>query len=257
MGVEFRTPPLAASATWYEGGASTFWNYRIQERPVDYVRALVYSDKEGTLYLDQSDDGGSTSNVLAGVSVSAGVAAVLPWTKLTKGWYRLRYVNGATAQTSFRIVKDTKGLAEGFLTGSNIPDDQPLPVSMVTGLSSEIDSVDMNKMSKGGITLVHNAITATATSDEQDCRGYNAVLVSVNISDAYNWTFKIQGSLASGGTFVDCYEQANTGVMVAMSYQTNVSKIFLFKGIPDFIKIVATEDENGATVSVSIQPLNA
>jgi len=110
MGVEFRTPPLAASATWYEGGASTFWNYRIQEKPADLIRVLVYADKAGTLYLDESDDEGITSSVLKSIAVSAKVAAVLPWTVLTKGWYRLRYVNGATAQGSFRIVKETRPL---------------------------------------------------------------------------------------------------------------------------------------------------
>jgi len=70
------------------------------------------------------------------------------------------------------------------------------------------------------------------------------------------WTFKVQGCLASGGTFVDWYEQANTGAMVLMSYQTNASKGFVFRGIPNFIKIVATEDEDGATVACRVQSLN-
>jgi len=44
--------------------------------------------------------------------------------------------------------------------------------------------------------------------------------------------------------------------MAAMSYQLNSNKVFLFKGIPDWIKIVATEDADGATVTVKVQPLN-
>jgi hypothetical protein len=113
------------------------------------------------------------------------------------------------------------------------------------------------KLSKGDVTTTHSAITATTTSAEVDCRGYNAILISAAISAAVqNWTFKVQGCMASGGTFVDCYELANTGTMTLMSYQTNVSKIFVFKGIPDYIKIVATEDVDGATVTVQVQPLN-
>lgn len=114
-----------------------------------------------------------------------------------------------------------------------------------------------NALIKGNITKVHDAITATATSGVIDCSGYNAILVDVAISGgANNWTFKVQGCMTSGGTFVDLYEQANTGSMVAMTYQCNASRMFIFRGIPDFIKIVATEDVNGSTVTVNVQPIN-
>ena len=131
-----------------------------------------------------------------------------------------------------------------------------IPVELAHPLDKNIDSIDAGRMSKGAVTTTHSAITATATSEEVDCSGYNSALVEVAISVASNWTFKVQGSLTSGGNFVDCYEQSNTGVMVAMSYQTNTSRIFLFKGIPDYIKVVATEDVDGATVTVKVQPLN-
>jgi len=124
--------------------------------------------------------------------------------------------------------------------GSPIKQSNPLPIGMA----------------KGSVVTAHNGITATATSDEVDCRGYNAVLVEVSISAAKNWTFKVQGCMASGGTFVDMYELANTGAMAAMSYQTDSSKMFVFKGIPDYIKIVATEDVDGAEVTVKVQPCN-
>ena len=112
-------------------------------------------------------------------------------------------------------------------------------------------------MGKGAVTLAHSAITGTATSTAIDCRDFNSVLVDVDISVlAKNWTFSVQGSLLSTGTFKDWYEQANTGVMTLMSYQTSASKGFVFKGIPDYIKVVATEDEDGATCTVRVQPLN-
>lgn len=123
-------------------------------------------------------------------------------------------------------------------------------------LDSGNDSINVNKMGKGSVTTAHNAITATATSAEINCVGYNAVLVYVTISDTYNWTFKVQGCPTTGGTFVDWYELANTGSMAAMSYQCNASRGFIFKGLPDYIKIVATEDQDGATVTVKAQPLN-
>lgn len=132
-----------------------------------------------------------------------------------------------------------------------------LPVSLDTTLDSDLDSINVDKMGKGSVTTAHSAITATATSTEIDCSGYNAILIEAGISvAAKNWTFKVQGCLISGGIFIDCYELANTGTMTLMSYQTNASRIFVFKGIPDHVKIVATEDEDGATVTVKVQPLN-
>lgn len=115
---------------------------------------------------------------------------------------------------------------------------------------------DIYQMSKGNVITALSTKTATSTSDKIDCTGYNAILVQAIISVAQNWTFKVQGSMTKNGTYTDCYELANTGSMAAMSYQTNASKMFLFKGIPDWIKIVATEDVDGATVSVYVQPLN-
>lgn len=128
------------------------------------------------------------------------------------------------------------------------------------GTLQEVNVIDNSlsiNMKKGDVTTAHSAIEATATSDAIDCRGYNAVLVSAAISVATKlWTFKIQGALSSNDTYADCYELANTGTQTLMSYQTNASKVFLFKGIPDYIKIVATEDEDGAKVTVKVQPLN-
>jgi hypothetical protein len=136
------------------------------------------------------------------------------------------------------------------------PATDPVLVSLATVLDKNNDSIDVAKMTKGAVVTAHNAITATATSAEIDCRGFNAVLVKADISAAHNWTFKLQGCMASGATCVDWYEQANTGAMAAMSYQTNASRGWIWKGIPDFIKIDATEDEDGATVTVKAQPLN-
>lgn len=124
-------------------------------------------------------------------------------------------------------------------------------------LSADIDSIDVAKKSKGAITTVHDTIADTATSAEVDCRGFNCLLVYVGpFSAAEDWTFKLQGCMTSGGTFVDWYELANTGAMVAMSYQCNAARGFTFRGIPDYLKIVATRDGGASTVSVSIQPFN-
>lgn len=114
--------------------------------------------------------------------------------------------------------------------------------------------LQVEKMLKGTVTTAHSDIIATATSKAIDTKGYNALLVYFTISAAQNWTIKVQGSDSRNGTYADCYELANTGSMAAMSYQLNANRVFLFKGIPDWVKIVATEDADGATVTVKVQP---
>lgn len=116
--------------------------------------------------------------------------------------------------------------------------------------------VEIDQMIKGNVTTAHSAIDATTTSAKIDCRGFNAILIDVEFSGTANWTFKVQGSLIENGTYKDCYELANTGTQTLMSYQCNANRMFLFKGIPDWVKIVATEDANGQTVTVKVQPLN-
>jgi len=104
---------------------------------------------------------------------------------------------------------------------------------------------------KGSVTTAHDGITETATSTEIDCGGYNALLVETVVTvAAKNWTVKVTGSLSTGGTFGDCYEGATL-----MSYQTNSSKIAIWKGIPRYVKIVATEDEDTGTCTVRVQPV--
>ena len=117
-------------------------------------------------------------------------------------------------------------------------------------------AVDVYNMTKGRVTIAHNNIEATTTSEAINCTGFNAVLVYFYTSAANNWTIKVQGSYAKDGTYADCYELANTGSMASMSHKTNADSVFLFKGIPDWIKIVATEDADGAKVTVRVQPLN-
>ncbi len=114
---------------------------------------------------------------------------------------------------------------------------------------------ERKEMMRGPVTVAHNAITATATSAAIDCKGFNGVLIDFAISGAANWTISITGCDTSTGTFKAVYELANTGTMTAMSYQLNANRIFVFKGVPDFIKVVATEDAGAETVTVKAQPI--
>ena len=118
-------------------------------------------------------------------------------------------------------------------------------------MMTEIDS-----KTKGDVTTTHAAGTSeTTTSAIVECKGKNALLVEVTISGgAANWTFKVQGALKRNGTYFDLYQQNAAGTWTAMSYQFNASRMFVVYGIPDYIKIVATEDAGSSTVEVRVQP---
>lgn len=122
-------------------------------------------------------------------------------------------------------------------------------------LDSSLDSIDVDRMSKGPITTAHSAITETATSAEIDCRGYNSLLVHF-VSDASDktWTISVQGAMGSGLTFVPLLDKA-TG-LAASEITTDISGFFVISNIPDYVKIVATKVDDGATVTVTVQPFN-
>jgi len=142
-------------------------------------------------------------------------------------------------------------LPTGAATEATLADVKTATDTIAGAISSSRMQVDL-KGTKGSVTTAHNAITDTATSSEIDCSGYNALLVETIVTvAAKNWTVKVTGCLSTGGTFGDCYDGATL-----MSYQTNASRIAIWKGIPNFVKIVATEDEPDGTCTVRVLPMN-
>lgn len=109
----------------------------------------------------------------------------------------------------------------------------------------------IEKILKSNPITVHSAIAATATSSEIDCRFYNGILLEVSISGTGTWKADIKGSMVSGNSFVDVYD----GSTQMTSGNLTTSRIFYFKGVPDYIKVVATEVSDGATCTIKVQPL--
>jgi len=97
--------PLAANESFTQDMRDRFND----KSPIGAVRALVYADKTGTLYLEESDNEGTTWSQTATLSVSVGTTGV-PWTDLTKRWYRFRYVNDVVAQTKFVLIQQSRGM---------------------------------------------------------------------------------------------------------------------------------------------------
>jgi len=111
----------------------------------------------------------------------------------------------------------------------------------------------LDNVYKGNVITAHSAISATATSAQIDCKGKNAVLVSILITGTGTWKFDIQGRLDGSGTYMDIYDNADSQLTTG---NLTASRMKLFVAIPDMIKIVATEVVDGATCTVRVQPIN-
>lgn len=140
-----------------------------------------------------------------------------------------------------------------------VTDDVTLEAAPIKGIDNGDGTASLlvtsSMVSKGPITTAHDAITATTTSAEIDCRGYNSLLVHF-VSDASDkkWTISVQGAMGSGLTFVPLLDKA-TG-LAASEITTDISGYFTISNVPDYVKIVATEIDDDATVTVKVQPFN-
>jgi len=132
----------------------------------------------------------------------------------------------------------------------------PMPGTLVTSLSYEYDTIDVAKMSKGGIVVTHNAITATATGDEIDCRGFNAISVECAVSaiTSGNWVVEVLGCAVSGGTFGRQWD-SNSREAKVEDLDSNENFTFAFKEIANYVKIKATRTTDG-TLTCTCTPMN-
>lgn len=75
-----------------------------QSIPVGQTRIWVYADQNGVLSLKESHNGinWTTTSTL---TVSAGITNIMGWTKLTKRYAKIEYVNGGVAQTEFILLQ--------------------------------------------------------------------------------------------------------------------------------------------------------
>jgi len=96
------TTALAASATFTGTG-----RVLTSASQYAYFHAIAYADQAGTLFVEQSLDTGATYQPVLSQAVAANsavqVMARLTGTFSSATLYRVRYVNGAAAQATFRL----------------------------------------------------------------------------------------------------------------------------------------------------------
>jgi len=106
---------------------------------------------------------------------------------------------------------------------------------------------------KGAPIEVFEEIENTSTSKIYGMKGHNSILVHVKLSatGSPEWTVKLQGAPTFDGEFVDLYDGST-----ALSTGTLSSdRCVMLKGVPEYIKVVATEDSGTGNCTVNIIPL--
>lgn len=160
--------------------------------------------------------------------------------------------------TDASLISLLKGLLsqlQGSGTGSS-------PVSLSTLISSDIgDNIDVSKMTKGAVETPHNGINSTTTSSELDCRGFNTISLECTISgiSGGSWIASLTGCSVSGGTFGNCFTPKDDGTFAQQKTPTlnaNGNTTYYFRGIPNYLKIVATETGNGGNLTCKVTPMN-
>ena len=107
---------------------------------------------------------------------------------------------------------------------------------------------------KGTVENAIPALTAgTTTSVAKHSKGHNALIVFANITGTGAWTIKIQGATSKNGTYLDLYDQNGNQVTTG---SISGDRAQFFVGLPNYFKIVATEDTNGATIQVDYELLS-
>jgi hypothetical protein len=137
-----------------------------------------------------------------------------------------------------------------------------LQVTLATAISSATDSIDVAKMSAGGLVTAHSAITATATSSEVDCRGFNSVRIEreITATSASGWIATITGSEVSGGTFGAISKDVGitqTAVPALASITAIGKTTYILTGCnTNFIKITETLGGGTGTITTKVVPFN-
>lgn len=156
---------------------------------VNYVSASVYSDKSGTLYIDLADD---TNNPMLGVqsvSVTGGTPTRLQYPQtITTRYWRLRYVNGGTAQTNFELYQTTLPLLsprDFSLTGRNVQDIVLVNALAVTDTSTHSSgSINVSALSGRKIVTISSTLNQDTTVSiiARDQRGNGVTMGTVTVA---------------------------------------------------------------------------
>lgn len=123
MGIVLTTTTLAASGEYAQTAVDALAPSGTTKPslPVGKLRGIVQASHAGTLYIEESENGSSWTAAKT-VAVSANTTTDSGWITISKRYYRFRYANGATPQTSFILVQQADNLGSGGTSATSSTD---------------------------------------------------------------------------------------------------------------------------------------
>lgn len=118
---------------------------------ISKIKGAAYSDREGTLFIEQSNDNVSWSTVTS-LEVKANTLSETDWVDLSQRYYRFRYANGNLQQSEF-LLYQSLGAGQGDVKirdSVSIKSDKPLPLEFT---SSNVTKDGRLKVETQGIAI--------------------------------------------------------------------------------------------------------
>ena len=206
--------PLLANATFTQDTIDR----QEQEIPIGSTRIWVNADQSGTLYLEESHNGTNWTTTATNV-VSAGVQVIRDWTVLTRRYCRIRYVNGTTNQTSFKIQQ--------YFIGVGVTPVRAEDGAMVT-IGSKSDAAVIDPTASASIIALLKGI-----EKQLQGAGTGATPVSLDIGEATG---------GSKTTIIDTSKDWETDMFAGHNAKVTVAGI-------DYYRTVASNTADAITIN--------
>ncbi|MEC3797015.1 phage portal protein [Bacillus velezensis] len=118
---------------------------------ISKIKGAAYSDREGTLFIEQSNDNVSWSTITS-LEVKANTLSETDWVDLSQRYYRFRYANGNLQQSEF-LLYQSLGAGQGDVKirdSVSIKSNKPLPLEFT---SSNVTKDGRLKVETQGIAI--------------------------------------------------------------------------------------------------------
>ena len=122
-----------------------------------------------------------------------------------------------------------------------------LPVAIASDQSDL--PMEYSTMSRGSTQTLLSGVTATTSSSEVDCSGYNRAALECAVSEitSGNWTVEVKGCFVTSGTVGSIYALRGSGweAQITPELDANGVYIFIIENLPPFVKITGTRTTDG------------
>ncbi|MCG0590548.1 phage portal protein [Bacillus siamensis] len=118
---------------------------------ISKIKGAAYSDREGTLFIEQSNDNVSWSTITS-LEVKGNTLSETDWVDLSQRYYRFRYANGNLQQSEFLLYQSLGAGQEDvkIRDSVSIKSDKPLPLEFT---SSSVTKDGRLKVETQGIAI--------------------------------------------------------------------------------------------------------